>query len=522
MADSPLITDNCSVDPGDTTWLLVSTALVLNMSPALAMFEAGLLRSHNTLSIFTQIFSGMIVCSMLWLIGGYSLVFGESAGGFIGNPIQHAFFVDVSYHSCGPHAASVPAAAFAIFQMMFAVITPLLITGAFAERMNFRAFMAFTVAWSVLVYYPVAHWIWGNGFMSRWGSNGVLDFAGGITIHTTAGVASLISAIVIGQREDFDMYHGEFPPSNLPLAASGAGLLYLGWFGFNGGSALSAGSVATSAVVSTQIGAVSSGFVWLCMSWYRGKPSTSALLNGMLAGLAGITPASGFINSPASMLLGLLLGLSSYVGAYCLKHKWHIDDALEVSMVHGLTGALGALFIGLFGQLSLNPNGADGAIYGNPIQLLIQLLAIVIVAAWSVAFTFAILTVIGWIFGGIRLSPLAERVGGDWAEHGEIAYHKLHVLDENDRRNAAHRQFEETERERNHELIDEDRKNEEHDNVDESDRSKRSSPPSNGARSINGFNGGHRSPLLDRSGMSLEGEVDPLPHSDMYRRQDVH
>lgn len=480
---------------------------------------------------------------MLWLIAGYSLTFGESQwAGIIGNPAQHAFFIDVDYDQCGPHALTIPAASFAIFQMMFAVITPLLITGAFAERMKFCVYIPFIICWSLLVYYPVAHWIWGNGFMSRWGENGVLDFAGGITIHTTAGMASLVAAAMIGQREDFELYHGEFPPSNLPLAGTGAGLLCLGWFGFNGGSALGAGSLAVSAVVSTQIGAVSSGVVWLGFSWIRGKPATTALLNGLLAGLAGVTPASGYINSPASMLLGLCLGFGSYGGAYILKHWWHIDDALEVSMVHGLTGAMGAIFIGLFGQHRLNPNGADGAVYGNPMQLLIQFLAVVITALWSALITFILLKVLGWMFKGIRLSPSAEHVGGDWAEHGEVAYHKLHVLDENDRKAEEYRQFEETQREHNMEYeehhihqrhvqdenspspVSSDGGHIKRSNSNQVYRINQNQQSINQSLLANSRSINNMSPAINgvRSSPRLLDGIEPLPHSDMYRRQDAH
>ena len=433
-----------TVDPGDTTWMLTSSALVLTMSPALAMFEAGLLRSKNTLSIFTQVFTGLIVLSTLWFVVGYSLVFGES-GGIIGNPFQHALFIDVSYSQPSVHAPRIPAAVFAIFQLTFAVITPLLITGAYAERLPFKVFIAFSVLFSLFVYYPVAHAIWGRGFLEQLGT---LDFAGGIVLHTTAGVAALVSAIMIGPRKDFALYHGEFPPSNVPLAAIGCGLLWLGWFGFNGGSAFSAtGGIAVSACVSTQIGAVSSGFVWLVGSWWLSKPSSSALMNGLVAGLAGVTPASGYINSPASLLLGLILGVASFGGVQVLKHRLHIDDALEVSVVHGLTGMIGALYIGLFSQRAVNPDGADGWLYGSGRLMWVQLVAVLVAAVWSAVMTFAILTACRMVFGSIRVSEEEEEVGLDWGSHGEVAYHKLQVLEEWERHQAAFSHFPRSERE---------------------------------------------------------------------------
>lgn len=418
-----------SSDPGSTTWVLTSTALVLAMNPALAFFEAGMLRSKNTLSIVVQIFTGVITLSLMWFCFGYSLTYGDDQGGFIGT-FQYSFFIDVDYFECSIHAKHVPAAVFAIFQMMFAVITPLLMTGAYAERMKFKIFFIFTILWEILIYYPVAHWIWGGGFLAKWG---VLDFAGGITIHTTAGAGSLVTALYLGRRTDYFSYMGEFPPSSLPLAATGMALLWVGWYGFNGGSALQAGSVAVSAVVSSQIGAVSSGFIWLVLSWWQNRPSASALLNGCLAGLAGVTPASGYINSPSTILLGVILGVSSYYSVHLMKHKLHIDDALDVSSVHGLTGALGSIFLGLFAQLRLNPLGADGAVYGNPALLGKQVVAVLLCGVYAAVLSYMILKVLEWIYGDLRVNEIDEDAGLDYSEHGEIAYHKLHVLEDNEK-----------------------------------------------------------------------------------------
>jgi len=269
--------------------------------------------------------------------------------------------------------------------MMFAAITPLLMTGAFAERVKWNAFFMITISWEILVYYPVAHWIWGGGWL---GNLGVLDFAGGIVIHTTAGVGAFILAIIIGRRKGFDKYHGEFPPSNLPMAALGAALLWMGWFGFNGGSALTSGSLATSAIASTQIAACSSGCVWLIASWIRDKPSSVAVINGVIAGLAGITPASGYISSQSSIVIGIILGAASYGSAYFIKHKLRIDDALDVSSVHGLTGIIGSLSIGFVSEKSLNPTGgADGLFFGNPKLLGLQFLGVIVAILWAAFWT---------------------------------------------------------------------------------------------------------------------------------------
>eukprot|EP01133_Synstelium_polycarpum_P013075 gene13075-15379_t len=420
-------------DTGDTTWVLLSTILVLGMMPALAFFEAGLLRSKNTLSIITQIISGIVVLTVMWQAFGFSLTFGPSQKGIIGN-LDHAFLIGVSYTDCNPNAKHIPSAAYAMFMMMFANITPLLMTGAYAERVKYRSFIVLTIFWEIIVFYPVAHWIWGGGWLQNMG---VLDFAGGIVIHTSAGVGGLVAALYLGRRKDFEKYGGEFPPSNIPLAALGAALLWMGWFGFNAGSALAAGSVATSAVVSTQIGGSFSAIVWIILSWLKGKPSTVAVINGVIAGLAGITPASGYINSQYSIGLGIVLGLSSYLSVYLLKHRMHIDDALDVSSVHGLTGIIGALAIGFCSQKSINPAGANGLFYGNAHLLGVQVMAVVVVAAWSGVATLALLYIIDKLIG-LRIDESEEEHGLDLVEHGEYAYHKISLVGDHDEPHYSH------------------------------------------------------------------------------------
>uniref|UniRef100_A0A7S0W7E8 Ammonium transporter n=1 Tax=Hemiselmis tepida TaxID=464990 RepID=A0A7S0W7E8_9CRYP len=420
----PLV-EKCVIDTGDTTWILVSTIFVLGMSPALAFFEAGMLRSKNTLSIISQVFVGNVLLSVMWLFFGYSLSFGTSILGVIGG-LEHVFWIGVPYAECGPMASNLPAALFALFQMMFATITPLLMTGAYAERLRWDAFLAFTIAWEVLVYYPVCHWVWGRGFLSRMG---VLDYAGGIVIHTTAGAAALVCALFVGPRRDFASFHGEYPPHNLPLAATGAALLWMGWFGFNGGSALGAGSLAVSSVVSTHVGACCSAIVWLFLSMRAHRPAATGILNGVLAGLAGITPASGYVNTQATIVIGLACGFLSYHGCQFSKGRLGIDDALDVHMVHGATGALGSLFVGVFGNLrDADMGGKFFEFQSGPKQFLLQVFGVVFVGAYAAVATWGILrTLQGWM-GDLTHDDDRLEIGLDWVDHGEVAYHKLHVL----------------------------------------------------------------------------------------------
>lgn len=416
-------TGDC-IDEGDSSWLLISTVLVLGMMPALSFFEAGMLRAKNTLSIITQVFSGVATLSVMWFFFGFTLTFGRTSNGVIGD-FSYFLLRNVHFTSCLDQAPTVPGPLYVIFQMMFATITPLLCTGAYAERLRFRAHLAFIVIWEILVYYPVAHWIWGDGFMSKWP---VLDFAGGIVIHTTAGTASLVTALYLGQRKNFDQFSGEFPPSNLPLAALGTALLWMGWFGFNGGSAFSAGGVAVSAVVATQVACAVSAFTWMVLSWIGHKPTSVAMMNGALAGMAGVTPASGYITLQSTMVLGVLFGLSSWAGVHLLKHRWHIDDALDVSSVHGITGLLGALAAGICATKSINPQAEDGWLYGNAQQFGYQCAAVGIVMVYTAIITYAILIALDRVMGPIRLTEEQEDKGCDLVDHHEAAYHDIHLL----------------------------------------------------------------------------------------------
>jgi Amt family ammonium transporter len=411
----------CTPRAGDIAWMLMATGLVLGMFPGVAFFELGLLRKKNTTSILAQIFCGLPILSTMWIMFGYSLTFGPDAGGagVIGD-FSRAWFAKLSFDSCFNGDVQIPEPLYGLFQLMFACITPLLMTGSFAERLAWKPFIFLMIFWEILVYYPIAHWMWSeNGWLNQLGAQ---DFAGGIVIHTTAGVSALVICKILGKRHNFKKYGGNFPYSSLPLAGVGATLLWTGWFGFNGGSALGANSTAISAVLNSQIGASVSAVVLVCVVWKQtGKPSTIAMLNGAIAGLAGITPASGFITPVSAFVLGVLLGASVEVGVHFVKHKWEIDDALDVSVVHGLTGIIGSLYIGIAGDASIS--GANGlvATAGTDWMLMgVQTLAVVIAAVWAGFWSFVIMMVIRR-FTPLRISHVNELRGLDAAIHFETA-----------------------------------------------------------------------------------------------------
>lgn len=405
-----------AIDTGDTAWMLISTGLVMLMTPALGFFEAGLIRSKNALSVLVQTFSGIAILSALWFIVGFTLVFAPSQGGIIGG-LNWIFFVDVPINDSLDYATTIPGVTFASFEMMFAVITPLLITGAFAERLKWSSFFIFIIAWSFLVYYPLAHWIWGRGWLA---DLGVYDFAGGIVIHTSAGLASIAAALILGRRRNFGP--DIMVPHNIPLAVLGASLLWIGWFGFNAGSALAAGSLAANTLLVTQIASVTSAMVWLFLSWRRaGKPSTTAVINGAISGLAGVTPAAGFITAQSSFFLGIVLGFASYFGILLIKEHFKIDDALDVSSVHGITGIVGSIAIGLVATTIINPNGPNGLLYGNSIQLAIQALGVAVAAVLAFVGTIAIMKIIDATIG-LKVKDEEEEIGLDITQHAERAY----------------------------------------------------------------------------------------------------
>ncbi|MEM3144188.1 MAG: ammonium transporter [Candidatus Nitrosotenuis sp.] len=406
-----------AIDTGDTAWMLVAGSLVLLMIPALGLFEAGLLRKKNTVSIFMQIFFGLALLSVMWFVFGFSLVFGpDETGGLAGN-LDYVFLKNVPWDDSLDYAPTIPGVLFAKFQLMFACITPLLLTGTIAERMKFSAYIPFIVIWSILIYYPLTHWIWGGGWL---GEMGVVDFAGGIVIHTSVGMGALAAAMVLGRRRNYGP--SIMVPHSIPIAVLGSSLLWLGWFGFNAGSALASGGLAGNTVIVTHMASSVSVLIWVGLSWMRtGKPSVVAAINGAIAGLAGITPVSGFVSVEHAFVIAIAIGVASYCGVVLIKERFKIDDALDVSSVHGIAGIIGALAIGVFASSAINPAGPDGLLFGNPDQLLIQAIGVAVAAALGFGGTYAILKVLKFIIG-IRVSKEVEDAGLDIGEHAEQAY----------------------------------------------------------------------------------------------------
>ncbi|WP_428324475.1 ammonium transporter [Nitrosopumilus sp.] len=405
------------LDSGDTAWMLVAGSLVLLMIPALGLFESGLLRKKNAASIFMQIFFGLALLSVMWFVFGFSLSFSPSEHGLIGD-MEWVFLKGVPSDDSLPFAPTIPGVLFVKFQLMFACITPLLLTGTIAERMKFSSFIVFITAWSMLIYYPLVHWVWGGGWLAQLG---VVDFAGGIVIHTSVGMAALAAAIVLGKRRNYGP--AIMIPHSIPLAVLGSSLLWLGWFGFNAGSALAAsGGVAGNTVIVTHMASSVSALIWGGLSWVRtGKPSVVATINGAIAGLAGITPASGFVSAEHAFVIGIAIGVISYSGVVLFKEKLHIDDALDVSSVHGVAGIVGSLAIGIFASTVINPGGVDGLLFGNPDQLWIQAVGVAVAAAIGFGGTWILMQVIKHLIG-IRVSARVEDVGLDISEHAESAY----------------------------------------------------------------------------------------------------
>ena len=405
------------IDTGDTAWMLVAGSLVLLMIPALGLFESGLLRKKNAVSVFMQIFFGLALLSVMWFVFGFSLSFGpDSSGGLIGN-MDWVFLKGVPWDDSLDYAPTIPGVLFVKFQLMFAAITPLLLTGTIAERMKFSTFIIFIASWSILIYYPLVHWVWGGGWLA---SIGVVDFAGGIVIHTSVGMGALAAALVLGRRRFFGPAI-EIPHS-IPLAVVGSSLLWLGWFGFNAGSALASGSLAGNTVIVTHMASSVSALIWVGLSWMRtGKPSVVAAINGAIAGLAGITPASGFVSVEHSFVIGIAIGIASYSTVVIFKEKLRIDDALDVSSIHGTAGIIGALAIGIFASTAVNPAGPDGLLFGNPEQLLIQAIGVGVAAGLGFGGTYIIMKVLDFLIG-VRVSPEVEDAGLDISEHAERAY----------------------------------------------------------------------------------------------------
>ena len=406
-----------TVDKGDTAWMLTSSALVLLMTaPGLALFYGGMVRQKNALGTLMHSFIILCLISIQWILWGYSLAFGPDKGGIIGG-LDWVGLRGVGVEPYAAYSKTIPHQVFMLFQMMFAVITPALITGAFAERKKFSTFIVFILLWATFVYDPLAHWVWGDG---GWLKNlGVLDFAGGTVVHISSGVSALVCALVIGKRRGYGQQ--PMPPHNLPMSVMGAALLWFGWFGFNAGSALEANGLAASAFTATNTGAAAAALGWMFTEWIsRGKPTVLGAASGAVAGLVAITPASGFVGPMSSLVIGAVAGFLCY-NACNLKAKLGYDDSLDVVGVHGVGGTWGALATGLFASKAVNAGGSDGLFFGNPGQLWTQIIAVAVTWVLAIVVTFVILKVLDAVMG-LRVADDDETAGLDLSQHSETAY----------------------------------------------------------------------------------------------------
>ena len=402
-----------SLDSGDSAWILTSTALVLFMTiPGLALFYGGLVRANNVLSVLLQCFAITCMVTILWLVAGYSLAFGDTVGGAFGS-LSKYLYNGVAESSLN---GTIPESIFATFQLTFAIITPALIIGAFAERMRFSAVLLFTALWSLLIYSPVAHWVWGGGWL---GEMGLMDFAGGTVVHVTAGTAAVVAATVLGPRRGFPGHVQ--PPHNMTLTVAGAAMLWVGWFGFNGGSALAANGDAAMALTVTHISAAAGAFTWMLIEWLRyGKPSALGAVTGMVAGLGTITPASGFVGPAGALVIGIAAGAVCLFATTFMKQKLKIDDTLDVFPVHGVGGALGTILTGVFASSALGVfSGQEGI--SIPSQLGVQALGVLVVVAYTALGTWVLLKITGAVVGN-RVSDEEETEGLDLVAHNERGY----------------------------------------------------------------------------------------------------
>jgi Amt family ammonium transporter len=433
LGAAPAITSASPINSGDNAWLLVSTALVLMMTaPGLVLFYGGLVRSKNVLSTMMHSLILMAVISTLWMAFGYSVAFGDG-NAFFGNPLTHLFLKGVGGAPNPAYAATVPAESFMLFQMMFAIITPALISGAVAERVRFKAYLLFIVLWTIVVYLPLCHMMWGQGGLFNWAGGGkipVLDFAGGTVVHISSGVSALVFALVIGKRSGFP--REPMMPHNVVLSLIGAGLLWVGWFGFNAGSALNAGALATSAFAATHFSAAAAALSWTGTEWFlKGKPSVLGAASGMVAGLATITPASGFVSVPAAFGIGLVAGVVCYLAVTKLKMAFGYDDSLDVFGVHGVGSITGMLMLGFLASAEVNPliratfhkNGVAVSLAGGMHQFWNQLAGVGATVALAAIATFLILKLVDATVG-LRVDQEDESLGLDLSQHGERAYNE--------------------------------------------------------------------------------------------------
>ncbi len=403
-----------TIDTGDTAWVLASAVLVLLMTvPGLALFYGGLMGKRNVLSTTMHSLSSILIVTVVWVLWGYTLAFGTDVAGIIGG-------LDfLGFNGVGMDATTltVPHIIFAMFQIMFAALTVALISGGIAGRVNFGAWVPFTILWTTFIYAPFAHWVWGGGWLAQMGE---LDFAGGTVVHILSGVSALVAALVIGPRLGYPKK--SLPPHNVVYFLAGAALLWIGWMGFNAGSALSAGALAAQAFATTQAAAAAAGFTWFVLEWIlRKKPTIVGAATGLIAGLVGITPAAGFVTVPAALVIGFGAALICYFGVNFMKAKLKYDDTLDVFGVHGLGGIWGAIATGIFATTSINPAGKDGLLYGNPEQLVTQLIGVGTAIAFAAIGTFVILKAIS-LFTSLRVSKEEEINGLDFSQHGELAY----------------------------------------------------------------------------------------------------
>jgi ammonium transporter, Amt family len=407
MAQTPA----AKIDPADTAWMIVATALVLMMSvPGLALFYAGMVRKKNVLATMAQTFAATALVSVLWMGIGYSLTF--AGGGAVIGTLNRVMLHGIGTDSISPLAPTIPEALFMMYQMTFAVITVALVAGSVADRMRFSAFMWFCVLWLFIVYVPIAHWVWGGGFLQK---AGVLDFAGGTVVHLNAGIAGLVGALALGPRRGYGS--DNFAPYDLSLAVIGTGLLWVGWFGFNGGSALGVGSRAVFAIVATHLAASMGALTWMALEWWvRGKPSVLGMISGAVAGLGTITPASGFVLPWHGLIIGLVAGVVCFYSCTWLKIACGYDDSLDVFGVHGIGGAAGTLLVGIFAARSVG--NVSGLLEGHATQVLIQLYGIAVTLAWSAIATFVLFKAIS-AFTALRVDRQSEMEGLDVTQHGE-------------------------------------------------------------------------------------------------------
>jgi Amt family ammonium transporter len=408
--------DATKLNAGDTAWVLMSSALVLMMTaPGLALFYGGLVRRKNVLGTLMQSFILLAMISVQWVLWGYSIAFGPDIGGLFGS-LRYFGLAGVGGEPEPLYAATIPHLAFMIFQGMFAVITPALITGAFAERMKFKTFLLFGVLWATLIYDPLAHWVWGKGWI---GSMGALDFAGGTVVHISSGVSALVCAIMVGRRRGFPTEY--MAPHNLPFAVTGAALLWVGWFGFNAGSALAADGIAANAFVTTNTASASAALSWLFVEWkHSGKPTMLGAATGAVAGLVAITPGAGYVGPMAAIIIGAVAGIVCYY-AVVMKRRFGYDDSLDVVGVHGVGGTWGALATGLFASATVNANGADGLFFGNVALLGLQIVSILATWIYAGVGTWIILKILDASMG-LRVSDEDEQMGLDLSQHNEAGY----------------------------------------------------------------------------------------------------